>query len=145
MDAGSVKPEVVLSAGPALGPGEQGVHIIYVPDEIVLADLHGTVVGPPPIATATLKMVEKHIGRAVAPDPRGRWPRRTSRNTRSRSGWKGATSIRTCSATATELPRRDGGDHFDLEQQLGPDEPLHLDEGARRRRVLEIARAHVAD
>lgn len=68
MDAGSVNPEVVLFAGPTFGPGEIGVHIIYVPDEVVLAELHGASVGAPPIAMATLKMVEKHVGRPAVTD-----------------------------------------------------------------------------
>ena len=64
--------------------------------------------------------------------------------TRSPSRSTARRSIPTC--TARRKPHRgtlsfaaDDGDHFDLEEQLGPDEALHLDERARRRRVLEVA------
>lgn len=57
-----------LSIGPDLGPGEAGVHIIFVRDEVVLAETHLSTFGQGPVAAATLKQAATHIGPTIATD-----------------------------------------------------------------------------
>jgi hypothetical protein len=57
-----------LSIGPELDPGEAGVHIIFVPDEVVLAEMGLRAFGAGPAAAATLKHAAKHIGTTITTD-----------------------------------------------------------------------------
>lgn len=68
-DATSAKPDTSnLSVGPALGPGEKGVHIIYVPVDVIVREMNLDGLGGGPVGAVTLAQVAKHIGKPAMTD-----------------------------------------------------------------------------
>jgi hypothetical protein len=57
-----------LSNGPELKDDEMGVHIIYVPVSIILAEMHLTALDQGTANTVTLAQVAKHVGAALPTD-----------------------------------------------------------------------------
>jgi hypothetical protein len=56
------------TVGPAPKEGEKSVHIIFVPEQEVLNELHQTSLGNGPMPAATLAQVVKHIGHPAPTD-----------------------------------------------------------------------------
>ena len=57
-----------LSEGPQLSDTEVGVHIIYVPLALILAELRLDAAGAAPVGTVALSQVARHIGNALPTD-----------------------------------------------------------------------------